>query len=108
MAKTPYHKAIGSLMYAAVTTRPDIAIAVSALSQFLSNPGKVHWEEVKCVLHYLSGTKHHSLTYGNKHHNLIGFTDAMAHHRSTTKQSQCKGVHSLMPDLGCFWMVADL
>ena len=76
MAKTPYHEAIGSLMYAAIATRPDITFAVSALSQFLSNPGEVHWEQVKRVLRYLSGTKHHSLTYGNEHHDLLGFTDA--------------------------------
>jgi hypothetical protein len=36
-------------MYAAVATRPDIAFAVSALSQFLSNPGSAHWEAVKRV-----------------------------------------------------------
>ena len=50
MAKTPYREAIGSLMYAAIATRPNITFAVSALSQFLSNPGKVHWEQVKRVL----------------------------------------------------------
>lgn len=38
MKNTPYREAIGSLMYIAVATRPDIAFAVSALSQFLSNP----------------------------------------------------------------------
>lgn len=76
MVKTPYRKAIGSLMYAAVATQPDIAFAVSTLSQFLSNPGEVHWEQVKHILRYLSSTKHHLLTYGNEHHDLIGFTDA--------------------------------
>ena len=47
MSKTPYREAIGSLMYAAVTTRPDIAFVVLALSQFLENPGEVHWEAAK-------------------------------------------------------------
>ena len=49
MAKTPYRQAIGSLMYAAVATRPDIAFAVSTLSQFLENPGEAHWDAVKRV-----------------------------------------------------------
>ena len=63
-------------MYAAVATRPDITFAVSALSQFLENPGEVHWEAVKRVYHYLAGMKTHALTYGNECHDLIGFTDA--------------------------------
>jgi hypothetical protein len=44
MKNMPYREAIGSLMYAAVATRPDIAFAISALSQFLNNPGDLHWE----------------------------------------------------------------
>ena len=51
---TPYHEAIGSLMYAAIATRPDIAFTVSALSKLLSNPGIAHWEAVKQVFHYLA------------------------------------------------------
>ena len=39
MSKIPYREAIGLLMWAAVATRPDIAFAVSLLSQFLENPG---------------------------------------------------------------------
>ena len=76
MKKTPYREAIGSLMYVAVATRPDIAFAVSALSQFLSNPGRAHWEAVKRVFKYLSGTKTLELTYGGERHGLEGYTDA--------------------------------
>ena len=56
MAKIPYREAIGSLMYAAIATRPDISFAVSTLSQFLENPGESHWEAVKRVFRYLAGT----------------------------------------------------
>jgi len=76
MEKLPYQEAIGSLMYASVATRPDISFTVAALSQFLDNPGEVHWEAVKRILHYLSGTKDFVLTYGDEHHNLIGYMDA--------------------------------
>jgi hypothetical protein len=76
MSKTPYHKAVGSLMYAAIATHPNITFAVSALSQFLENPGNIHWEHVKRVLHYLAGTKTNALTYGNERHKLLGYMDA--------------------------------
>jgi hypothetical protein len=66
MSKTPYCEAIGSIMYAAVATHPDIAFAVSYLSQFLENPGKAHWEAAKRVFCYLSGTKTTQLTYGSE------------------------------------------
>ena len=76
MRKIPYREAIGSLMYATVATRPDITFAISTLSQFLDNPGRIHWEAVKRIFRYLSRTKTHALTYGNECHHLTGFTDA--------------------------------
>nr|KYP32301.1 Retrovirus-related Pol polyprotein from transposon TNT 1-94 [Cajanus cajan] len=53
MRGTPYASAIGSLMYAMVCTRPDIAHAVGVVSRFMSNPGVMHWEAVKWILRYL-------------------------------------------------------
>ena len=76
MKKVPYRKAIGSLMYASVATRPDIAFAVSTLSQFLENPGELHWNAVKRIFRYLSGTRELELTYGEEYHDLVGYTDA--------------------------------
>jgi hypothetical protein len=76
MKKIPYREAIGSLMYAAVGTRPDIAFAVSTLAQFSQNPGWVHWEAVKKVFRYLLGTKNLVLKYGGAEKGLIGYVDA--------------------------------
>lgn len=76
MRRIPYREAIGSLMYASVGTRPDIAFAVSTLSQFLDNPGPVHWEAVKRIFRYLVGTKDWGLTLGGGKEGLEGFTDA--------------------------------
>lgn len=42
MRRIPYKNLIGSLMYLATSTRPDIAHAVSALSQFNENPDEEH------------------------------------------------------------------
>jgi hypothetical protein len=58
-----YAVAVGSLMYAAMCTRPDIAFAVQTLSQFTSNPGPEHWTAVKQVFRYLNGTRSYGITY---------------------------------------------
>jgi len=76
MKKMPYREAIGSLMYASVATRPDISFAVSTLSRFLKDLGNAHWEAVKRIFRYLSGTKDLELTYSMERHDLVGFTDA--------------------------------
>ena len=47
MMSVPYSSVVGSLMYAMVCTRPNIAFAVSLVSRFMSNPRKTHWEAVK-------------------------------------------------------------
>ncbi|MCO5547319.1 hypothetical protein L7F22_000767 [Adiantum nelumboides] len=76
MAKIPYASAVGSLMYAMVATRPDIAFAVGVVSGYMSNPGKKHWEAVKCILRYLKGTKDLCICFGKSETSVHGFTDA--------------------------------
>lgn len=58
-----YQAAIGSLMYAALGSRPDIMFAVTALSQYSQKPRQAHWTAVKRVFKYLEGTADHGLTY---------------------------------------------
>lgn len=76
MAKVPYASAIGSLMYAMVCTRPDIAQAVGAASRYINNPGKVHWEAVKWILRYLRGTAEKALCFKSGDTTLTGYVDA--------------------------------
>ena len=47
MSRVPYASAVGSLMYAMVCTKLDLAYAVSTISQFMSNQRKQHWKVVK-------------------------------------------------------------
>ena len=49
-SRISYASAVGSLMYAMICTRSDLAYIVSIVSRFISNTGKKYWEEVKCVL----------------------------------------------------------
>jgi hypothetical protein len=59
----PYASVVGSLMYAMVCTRPDIAHAVGVLSRYMSKPGKEHWTIVKRFFRYLCGTTSYGLCY---------------------------------------------
>ncbi|KAL0539470.1 hypothetical protein IC582_023682 [Cucumis melo] len=57
-----YRNTIGALQYL-TNTRPDIAYIINQLSQFLQKPTDLHWQAVKCVLKYLSGTKSFGLMF---------------------------------------------
>ena len=48
---------MGSLLYMVVTTRPDMAFAVSRLARFLINPGPLHYKVADKVIGYLAGIK---------------------------------------------------
>eukprot|EP00253_Pinus_taeda_P027007 PITA_27007 len=63
MSRVPYASAVGSLMYAMVCTRPNIAHAVGVLSRFMSKPGKEHWTTMSRVFRYLRGTSDYGLCY---------------------------------------------
>jgi hypothetical protein len=63
MSRVPYVSVVGSLMYAMVCTRPDIAHAVGVLSRYMSKTRKEHWTTVKRVFRYLHGTASYGLCY---------------------------------------------
>lgn len=73
----PYRELVGSLMYLAVATRPDISYAVGLVSRFLEKPTIVHENAVKRIMKYLKGTVDHGILYsGNGNGNLLGYSDA--------------------------------
>ena len=56
MKDKPFSNLVGSLLYAAISTRPDIANAVRAVSRYMANPGPQHWKAARRILRYLKGT----------------------------------------------------
>lgn len=77
MSRVPYASAVGSLMYAMVCTRPDLAHAVSVVSRFMGDPGKEHWQAVKRIFRYLKGTSDVGLIYGGDTNCLVtGYSDS--------------------------------
>ncbi len=72
-----YQSMVGSLLYAAMATRPDIAQAVSVVSKFNANPNAAHLTAVKRILRYLKGTLNLALKYERSDSGtLIGYSDA--------------------------------
>ncbi|GJP86547.1 hypothetical protein CLOP_g16558, partial [Closterium sp. NIES-67] len=91
----PYAELIGSLMYAMVSTRPDLAYPISVLARFVGT-GKhdaAHWQAAKRVLRYLRGTKDYVLTLGGPSPPLLtGYSDSSwADSRPDRRSSQGYG-----------------
>lgn len=71
-----YQSAVGSLMYAMLGTRPDLAFSVSVVSRYSSNPTDTHWTAVKRIFRYIKGTLTLELTFSGPLMSLSGYTDA--------------------------------
>ncbi|KAE8678429.1 Senescence-specific cysteine protease SAG12 [Hibiscus syriacus] len=75
MSRVPYASAVGSLMFAMICTRPDIAQAVGVVSRYMVNPGKEHWNTVKRILRYIKGTSNVVLCYRGSNLLINGYVD---------------------------------
>ncbi|KAI5345062.1 hypothetical protein L3X38_012939 [Prunus dulcis] len=63
MRNKPYVSLVGSIMYAQVCIRPDLALRISKIWRFQSNPGMQHWIARKKILRYLQRTRAYMLIY---------------------------------------------
>jgi hypothetical protein len=90
-----YRAAVGSLLYAALSTRPDITYAVAELSKHVSAPTEEHWQQCRRVLRYLQGTTSVGLMYGQQGDaSLITYSDAdWAGDRTSDAKSTSGAVH---------------
>ena len=74
---TQYQQLIGTLLYASIGTRPDIAFAVTRLLRYNSNPTDEHHKYAQYILKYLKGTIKARIHYdGSSHAGLIGYSDS--------------------------------
>jgi len=76
MSRVPYASAVGSLMYAMICTRPDIAQAVGVVSRFMANPGGEHWSSVKRILRYIKGISDVALCFRGLGFVVMGYIDS--------------------------------
>lgn len=76
VSQLKYSQLIGSLLYIANKSRPDIAYAVGRLSRYTHNPSGEHWTALERVFKYLRGTLDYSLTYRGFPAVVEGYSDA--------------------------------
>ena len=75
MSRIPYASTVGSLMYAMLSTGPDICYAVGVVSQYQFDPEEEHWIVVKHILKYLRRTRDYMLVYSSGSLETISYTD---------------------------------
>lgn len=76
MDKGRYQRLVGKLIYLS-HTRPDIAYAVSVVSQFMHNPSEDHMDAVVRILRYLKASPTKGFMFSkNSHLKINGYTDA--------------------------------
>ena len=72
-----YFPVVGSLMYAMVATRHDIAHVIGVVSKFMHNLRRSHWNAIKHVFRYMVGTKDIGILFGpNDTSGVVGCTDS--------------------------------
>lgn len=59
-----YRSTVGALQYATLN-RPEIAYSVNKVYQFMHSSSASHWQAVKRILRYLSGTLNQGLCFKN-------------------------------------------
>ena len=64
-----YRAIVGSLSYAALSSRPDIATATIICAKFAHNPGRKHLLAAKKIMRYLRGTVDTCITFGGSSFN---------------------------------------
>lgn len=105
LSDAPYRQAIGCLMYLAVGTRPDVAFAVSYVSQFLGRPEEQHWSLVKRIMKYLRSSSELGILYraGEITRRLQIFSDADFASDPVTRRS-VSGMVSMYSGGAITWM----
>lgn len=73
MNSVPYASGVGSLMYAMVrsrpdlarsmSSRPDVAHSMSMVSRYMADLGRMHWEALKWIMRYMRGTANLELMF---------------------------------------------
>ena len=75
MSRVSYCSVMGSLMYAMVCSRPDLAYAITIVNRYMTKPGKEHWKAVQWIMRYLRGSSSVCLQFGRARDGVTGYVD---------------------------------
>uniref|UniRef100_A0A803PXP7 Reverse transcriptase Ty1/copia-type domain-containing protein n=1 Tax=Cannabis sativa TaxID=3483 RepID=A0A803PXP7_CANSA len=71
-----YRSIVGALQYITIT-RHELSFSVNKVCQFMQQPLSTHWQAVKRILRYISGTMNHGLRFTKPvSHDLVAYCDA--------------------------------
>ena len=106
MLYMPYANIIGSIMYAMISTRPNIAHAISVTSRYMTSYGKEHWSALKWLVRYMRGATNVGILFdGNGEHEgdpLKGWSDSDFAGNLDTRRSQSGYLFTLYGSLICW------
>lgn len=91
----PFRALIGSLLWVALLTRPDIANAVRAVARYCSEPKLIHWRAALGILGYAVRTSSFGISFQRgtvSGFSLITFADADYASRAADRRSVSGGV----------------
>jgi hypothetical protein len=100
--KVPYREAVGSLMYLAAATHPDIAFAINKAARVMDRPAEKDWNNVKCIFRYLRSTSNYGLRYTRGPGELKVFSDANFAGDKVTRRSTT-GIIAIVANSAVSW-----
>lgn len=74
-----YQEKVGTLLYAAISTRPDIGYAVNYLTRHMQTPLQRHMKAADRILRYLAGTRGHGILFGRINQEAMGCMNVSAY-----------------------------
>ena len=100
--KEKYQQMIGSLLYLALRTRPDIVVAVLILARFQNAPTAYCHRGAKRVLRYLRGTTKLGMQYAGRNFDVHAFVDS-DYAGDTVDRKSMSGYFVKLGDATCVW-----
>jgi hypothetical protein len=83
-----YQRKIGSLLFAAIFIRPNIAFAISQLAKFLNNPSLIYHKTANCALMYVYNTRQLFLHFSGQNNLMIASDASFANNNINRKSLQ--------------------
>ena len=76
MSRFPYVSTVGSIIYAMICMRSDMAYSLGVVSKYQSDLGENHGKVAKTILKYLRNTKDQWLVYEKSDLKFVEYIDS--------------------------------